>query len=128
MDARLDPAVVLGLRSGDAHVLRNAGGLATEDAIRSLVVSQRLLGTEDVIVLHHTGCGMADLDGPAVIEALEREAGASPGFELSAIGDAVSAVRATAMRLRASPFLACKQIRGFVYDVDDDRLDAVDLH
>jgi carbonic anhydrase len=128
MDARLDPAVILGLGPGDAHVLRNAGGLVTDDVIRSLAVSQRVLGTEEVVVLHHTGCGMADLDGDALAEALEKETGMKPPFQLVAIGDAVSAVRATVARLHASPFLRASRIRGFVYDVDTAHLEVIDLH
>ena len=127
MDARIEPAGLLGFHPGEAHVVRNAGGLATDDAIRSLVVSQRALGTEEVVVLHHTGCGMADLDGEEILAAMREETGERPPFELRGVGDAATSVRMTAGALRASPFLRIARIRGFVYDHEDERLDPVTL-
>lgn len=127
MDARVEPLRILGFDVGDAHVIRNAGGIATEDALRSLVVSQWLLGTEEIVLLHHTDCGMEGLDEVAV-EATVREAAGTPlPFALGAFDDVASNVRTTAERLRASPFLRHTKVRGYVFDVANGHLDEIDL-
>jgi carbonic anhydrase len=125
MDTRFDPTSVLGLEVGDAHVIRNAGGVATEDAIRSLVISQRLLGTREIILLHHTGCGMETFRDDQVKDQILADTGIRPGFALEAFPEAADDVRQTAARIAASPFVPHKTIRGFVYDVDSGRLDEV---
>lgn len=119
MDSRLNPVRVLGLRPGDAHVLRNAGGIASEDAIRSIMLSQRRLGTVSVMVIHHTDCGMLSLDEQAVNEQIEAETGVRPPFSLGAFSDLDANVKDTIARLEASPFIPCRDdIRGFVYEVN----------
>jgi carbonic anhydrase len=127
MDARLDPAKALGLREGDAHVIRNAGGVATEDAIRSLVISQRLLGTEEIILVHHTDCGMETFTDDAVKDQILLDTGIRPSFALEAFPKADEDVKQTAARIKASPFVPRKQIRGFVYEVESGRLREVSL-
>jgi carbonic anhydrase len=123
MDARLDPARVLGLEEGDAHVIRNAGGVATEDAIRSLVISQRLLGTEEIILIHHTDCGMVTFTDGAVKDSIEGDTGIRPSFALEAFPEADADVIQTANRIKASPFIPHKDnIRGFVYEVETGKL------
>jgi carbonic anhydrase len=127
MDARLDPAKVLGLQEGDAHVIRNAGGVASEDAIRSLVISQRLLGTESIVLIHHTDCGMLTFDDATVKEQITAETGIRPNFALEAFPEADEDVRQTIARIHASPFILHKSdIRGFVYEVESGRLREVD--
>ncbi len=119
MDARLDPARILGLEPGDAHVIRNAGGVASEDALRSLAISQHLLGTEEVFVIHHTDCGM---EGLAEDELRERM-GAAPNFPVHAFDDLEQSVRDDVRAIRESPFLPrTDSVRGFVYDVDTGEL------
>ncbi|HEY6473690.1 MAG TPA: carbonic anhydrase [Acidimicrobiales bacterium] len=127
MDARLDPARALGLQEGDAHVIRNAGGVATEDALRSLVISQRLLGTEEIILIHHTDCGMETFRDDEVKDQILADTGLRPSFALEAFPRAADDVRQTAARIKASPFVPKKNIRGFVYDVKTGRLDEVPL-
>jgi carbonic anhydrase len=127
MDARLDPAKALGLREGDAHVIRNAGGVATEDALRSLVISQRLLGTEEIILIHHTDCGMETFTDDTVKEQIFADTGIRPSFALEAFPKAEEDVRQTAARIIASPFIPRKAIRGFVYEVESGRLREVSL-
>lgn len=127
MDARLDPARFLGLGEGDAHVIRNAGGVATDDAIRSIVISQRLLGTNEIILVHHTGCGMATFRDDALKDEIAAETGIRPNFAFEAFPEATDDVRQTARRIKASPFVPHKSIRGFVYEVDSGRLVEVDL-
>jgi carbonic anhydrase len=122
MDARLDPAKALGLEEGDAHVIRNAGGVATEDAIRSLVISQRLLGTDEIILIHHTNCGMETFSDDAVKSQIYDETGLRPSFALEAFAKAEDDVKQTAARIYASPFVPNKTIRGFVYEVDTGKL------
>lgn len=123
MDARLDPARILGLAEGDAHVIRNAGGAVTEDVIRSLVISQRLLGTDEIFLIHHTDCGMTTFTDDAVKDAIEAETGIRPHFALEAFEDSDAHVVQSIARLQANPFLPYKQkIRGFVYDVDTTEL------
>jgi carbonic anhydrase len=127
MDARLDPAKALGLEEGDAHVIRNAGGVASEDAIRSLVISQRLLGTEEIILIHHTDCGMETFSDDKVKEQIYAETGLRPGFALESFEKAEDDVRQTARRIEASPFVPKKRIRGFVYEVESGALREVRL-
>ena len=127
MDARLDPAKALGLEEGDAHVIRNAGGVATDDAIRSLVISQRLLGTEEIILVHHTNCGMETFSDDAVKDQILAETGLRPSFALEAFPEAEQDVRQTAARIKASPFVPHKNVRGFVYEVETGRLREVPL-
>jgi carbonic anhydrase len=127
MDARLDPAKALGLHEGDAHVIRNAGGVASEDAIRSLVISQRLLGTEEIILIHHTNCGMETFSDDAVKDQILTDTGLRPSFALEAFPKAEDDVKQTAARIKASPFVPHKNIRGFVYEVESGRLREVAL-
>lgn len=126
MDARLDVHKILGLQEGDAHVIRNAGGVATDDAIRSLVISQRLLGTTEIILIHHTDCGMLTFKDDDVKAKIESEVGIRPSFALEAFGDLEADVRQSIARIEASPFIPNKSsIRGFVYDVTSGRLNEV---
>jgi carbonic anhydrase len=126
MDARLIVGRILGLEEGDAHVIRNAGGVVTDDAIRSLVISQRLLGTEEIILIHHTDCGMVTFHDDDVKRQIEEETGLRPSFALEAFPDAAEDVRQSIGRIRANPFIPRKdQIRGFVYDVTTGRLEEV---
>ena len=118
MDARIDPARVLGLEEGDAHVIRNAGGVVTEDEIRSLSISQHLLGTEEIMLMHHTECGMLTLTDEEFAERLERESGQRPDWIAHAIRDLDESLRDSIRMLRESPFIPNKtSVRGFVYDV-----------
>ena len=126
MDARLDPAKALGLLEGDAHVIRNAGGVASEDAVRSLVISQRLLGTEEIILVHHTDCGMETFSDDAVKEQFA-DTGLRPSFALEAFPKAEDDVKQTAARIKANPFVPKKNIRGFVYEVETGRLREIPL-
>src|ERR1700691_1892 len=114
MDARLDPAKVLGLQEGDAHVIRNAGGVASEDAIRSLVISQRLLGTDEIILIHHTDCGMETFSDDSVKDQILSDTGLRPSFALEAFPKAEEDVKQTAARIKATPFVPPKEKRGFV--------------
>ena len=123
MDARLDPAKVLGLEEGDAHVIRNAGGVASEDAIRSLVISQRLLGTEEIVLIHHTDCGMVTFTDGAVKDQIQADTGIRPPFALEAFPDADEDVRQSIARIQASPFIPkTDAVRGFVYEVESGKL------
>lgn len=126
MDARLNPHRILGLSEGDAHVIRNAGGVVTDDAIRSLTISQRLLGTRAIVLIHHTDCGMLTFRDDDVKDAIEADTGLRPSFALEAFGDLEQDVRQSIARIRASPFIVYKdQIRGFVYDCASGRLNEV---
>lgn len=127
MDARLDPGKALGLQEGDAHVIRNAGGVASEDAIRSLVISQRLLGTEEIILIHHTDCGMETFKDDVIKDEILAETGLRPTFALEAFPKAEEDVRQTAARIKANPFIPNKDVRGFVYEVESGRLREVAL-
>ncbi|MDQ6900109.1 MAG: carbonic anhydrase [Candidatus Dormibacteraeota bacterium] len=123
MDARLDVHKILGLEEGDAHVIRNAGGVVTEDVIRSLVISQRLLGTQEIVLIHHTGCGMLTFKDDEVKEQIERDTGVRPAFALEAFSGLESDVRQSINRIKVSPFVPNKSsLRGFVYDVKTGRL------
>jgi carbonic anhydrase len=123
MDARLDPARVLGLEPGDANVIRNAGGVVTDDAIRSLVLSQRLLGTREIVLIHHTGCGMLTFHDDDVKAAIEADTGIRPPFALEAFPDLDADVRQSIARIKASPFIPeTGSVRGFVYEIETGRL------
>jgi carbonic anhydrase len=122
MDARLDVYRMLGLELGDAHVIRNAGGEVTEDAIRSLVISQRLLGTEEIVLIHHTDCGMLTFQDDDVKAQIFEDTGIRPSFALEAFDDPDADVRQSIRRIETSPFLLHKNVRGFVYDVTSGRL------
>jgi carbonic anhydrase len=123
MDARLDPARALGLEEGDAHVIRNAGGVVSEDAVRSLIISQRLLGTEEIALIHHTDCGMLTFTDAEVKDAIEAEVGIRPSFALEAFADVDSDVRQSIARIRANPLIPhTDAVRGFVYEVETGRL------
>ena len=127
MDARLDVPRILGLRAGEAHIIRNAGGVITDDVIRSLCLSQRLLGTREVVLVHHTGCGLQQLDEDRFMARLEIEAGVRPPWSLEVFADPRDDVVESVRRLRASPFLSHKDhIAGFVYDVADGKLHKVE--
>ncbi len=126
MDSRLDLFGALGLDLGEAHLVRNAGGLATDDAIRSLLLSQRLLATRSVMVIHHTRCGLESFEEETLQSELEAEFGVRPPFRLGAYSDADADVRATVATLRGSPFVDSTEIRGFIFDVDDGALREID--
>jgi carbonic anhydrase len=126
MDARLNVYALLGLGPGEAHVIRNAGGVVSEDVIRSLAISQRLLGTREVILVHHTDCGMLTFTDDQVKADIEAETGVRPPFALEAFSDLERDVRQSIARIKASPFVPSKDsVRGFVYDVRSGRLQEV---
>ena len=126
MDARLDTHKLLGIQEGDAHVIRNAGGVVTDDVIRSLVISQRLLGTSEVVLIHHTDCGMLTFRDDDVKDAIQADTGLRPSFAMEAFGNLEGDVRQSIARIKASPFVPVKdQIRGFVYDCATGRLNEV---
>ena len=126
MDSRLDVFAALGLNDGEAHVLRNAGGVITDDVIRSLAVSQRRLGTREVMLIHHTDCGMQTLTDDGFRAELQEATGVAPAFAIESFADVESDVRQSILRVRRSAFLLHRdRIRGFVYDVDSHRLDEV---
>jgi carbonic anhydrase len=118
MDARLNPYGLLGLQEGDAHVIRNAGGVVTDDEIRSLSISQRLLGTEEIILIHHTDCGMLTFTDDEFKQGIQDETGLKPEWAAEAFSDLDTDVRQSLARIQASPFIPKKDsVRGFVYDV-----------
>ena len=126
MDARLNVYGLLGLREGDAHVIRNAGGVVTDDEIRSLAISQRLLGTKEIILIHHTDCGMLTFSDADFHRQLHEETGVEPGWDAEAFADLEVDVRDSIARIKDSPFIPEKEnVRGFVYDVHTGRLDEV---
>ena len=123
MDARLNPYGLLGLSEGDAHVIRNAGGVITDDEIRSLAISQRLLGTEEIMLIHHTDCGMLTFADDDFRRQVQEDTGIKPEWAAETFSDLDEDVRQSIARIKASPFIPRKnQIRGFVYDVHDGRL------
>ena len=122
MDARLTVEQVLGLRTGEAHIIRNAGGLATDDAIRSLVISQHLLGTEEVLVIEHTGCGMLTFDDDHVREHIAETTGEDVDLPLHAFPDLESNLRAQVDKIRAHPWIKDVPVTGVVYEVETGRL------
>ena len=123
MDSRMDIFQMLGLRHGEAHIIRNAGGIVTDDVIRSLVLSQRLLGTQEIILIHHTNCGLQQVVEDELKAEIERETGLRPAWSFEGFRDPYSDVIQSINRLRANPFVTHKEhIRGFVYRVEDGRL------
>ncbi len=123
MDARLDVHAMLGLELGDAHVIRNAGGVITDDEIRSLVISQRLLGTTEIVLIHHTDCGMLKFSDEEVSSQIEADTGVRPPFALGSFPDLEGNVRESIEKIRTSPFIPHKDaVRGFVYEVETGRL------
>jgi carbonic anhydrase len=123
MDARLSVTNALGLQEGDAHVIRNAGGVVTDDTIRSLAISQRLLGTEEIVLIHHTGCGMLSFTDDEFKASIEEDTGIRPEWAAEAFSDLDRDVRQSIARVQASPFLPRKDaVRGFVYEVESGRL------
>jgi carbonic anhydrase len=126
MDARLNVYGVLGLHEGEAHVIRNAGGVITEDEIRSLAISQRLLGTEEIILIHHTDCGMLTFTDDEFKKSIQEEIGIKPAWAAEAFGDLDADVRQSIARIQASAFVPKKDsIRGFVFDVATGKLNEV---
>ncbi len=126
MDARLDVYRALGLNEGEAHVIRNAGGVVTEDGIRSLAISQRLLGTREIILIHHTDCGMLTFTDDGFKRSIQDEVGVKPAWAAEAFGDVEEDVRQSVARIRNSPFVPVKDsIRGFVFDVATGKLNEV---
>ena len=123
MDARLNPYGLLGLSEGDAHVIRNAGGVVTDDEIRSLAISQRLLGTEEIMLIHHTDCGMLSFADDEFRQSIQRETGIKPTWPAETFDDLDEDVRQSIARIKASPFIPkTDSVRGFVYDVETGRL------
>jgi carbonic anhydrase len=123
MDARLNPYGLLGLREGDAHVIRNAGGVITDDEIRSLSISQRLLGTEEIMLIHHTDCGMLTFGDDEFRRQIQQETGVKPEWAAETFDNLEDDVRQSIARIKASPFIPKKDnVRGFVYDVHTGKL------
>ncbi len=123
MDARLETGRLLGLEEGDAHVIRNAGGVVTDDVIRSLTISQRLLGTREIVLVHHTDCGMLTFDAAELKNSIYGETGIRPPFAMEAFSNLEEDVHQSIARIQASPFIPHKdRIRGFVYEVETGRL------
>ena len=126
MDSRMDISPMLGMHDGEAHVIRNAGGVVTDDVVRSLAISQRLLSTREIMLIHHTDCGMQKTTDDEFKRAVEAETGIRPHWAVESFGDAEQDVRQSIGRLRASPFIPHKDaIRGFVFDVDTGKLNEV---
>ena len=123
MDARLDVHQILGLAPGDAHVIRNAGGVVTDDEIRSLAISQNLLGTEEIVLIHHTGCGMLTFTDDEFAAQLEEKTGSRPEWSAEAFADLDENVRESIARINGSPFIPnTDAVRGFVYEVETGKL------
>ena len=123
MDARLDPYALLGLHEGDAHVIRNAGGVITDDEIRSLAISQRLLGTEEIMLIHHTDCGMLTFKDDDLRRQIQEDTGVKPEWAAEAFDDLDEDLRQSVARIKSSPFVPRKdRIRAFVYEVETGRL------
>jgi len=128
MDSRLDVFAALGLGNGEAHVLRNAGGIVTDDVIRSLALSQRKLGTREVMLIHHTDCGVQKITDDGFRMELQEATGVAPPFAIESFKDVDADVRQSILRVRSSPFLLHREVvRGFVYDVDTHRLREVEV-
>ena len=127
MDARLDPAELLDLENGDAHVIRNAGGVITDEEIRSLAISQHLLGTEEVVLIHHTDCGLTKITDEEFAQKLEAETGQRPQFDAHSFDDLDESVRASISKIKDSPFIPnTDSVRGFVYEVETGNLREVE--
>jgi carbonic anhydrase len=123
MDARLDVHKILGLEEGDAHIIRNAGGVITDDEIRSLTISQRLLGTREVILIHHTDCGMLTFSDDELKAQIHEDVGLKPHFSMESFSDLEEDVRQSVARIQTSPFISHKEsVRGFIYEVETGRL------
>jgi carbonic anhydrase len=123
MDARLSPYVMLGLQEGDAHVIRNAGGVITDDEIRSLAISQRLLGTREIVLIHHTDCGMLTFSDDELKQQIQEDVGVKPHFSMESFTDLEEDVRQSIARIQASPFVPHKDsVRGFIYEVETGRV------
>ena len=123
MDARLNVYGALGLSEGDAHVIRNAGGVVTDDEIRSLAISQRLLSTEEIILIHHTDCGMLTFTDDEFKDSIQQETGIKPEWAVESFSDLETDVRQSIARIKASPFIPHKDaVRGFIYEVGTGRL------
>ena len=123
MDARLDVHKILGLEEGDAHVIRNAGGVITDDEVRSLTISQRLLGTREIVLIHHTDCGMLTFSDDEVKQQIHDDVGIKPNFALESFSDLDDNIRQSIARILSSPFIPNKNnVRGFVYEVETGRL------
>src|SRR4051794_10049762 len=128
MDSRLDVFKALGLQEGEAHILRNAGGVITDDVIRSVAVSQRRLGTRSVMLIHHTDCGMQTLTDDGFRAELQQATGVAPAFAIESFKDLDADVRQSILRVRRSEFILHRdRVRGFVYDVDTHRLREIDV-
>jgi carbonic anhydrase len=125
MDARLNPNGLFGLEEGDAHVIRNAGGVITDDTLRSLAISQRLLGTREIMLVHHTDCGMLGFSDDEFRRSIEEETGTRPHWAAEGFDDVHLGVRDSIAKVKASPFIPHKQVRGFVYDVKAGGLEEV---
>jgi len=125
MDARIVPSQLLGLEEGDAHVIRNAGGVVSDEEIRSLAISQNLLGTEEIILVHHTDCGMLTFDDKQFSDQLKEQTGVRPSWPARTFSDLEEDVRDSIARINDSPFIPHKNVRGFVYDVDTAKLSEV---
>jgi carbonic anhydrase len=126
MDARLNPYAILGLQEGDAHIIRNAGGVVTDDEIRSLAISQHLLGTEEIMLIHHTDCGMLTFSNEEFQQMLEEHSGERPEWHAMPFSDLAEDVRDSIKRIKESPFIPKKDVvRGFVYDVKTGRVEEV---
>ncbi len=127
MDARVNVEKILGLRAGEAHIIRNAGGVITDDVIRSLCLSQRYLGTREVIVMHHSDCGLQGITDDEFGAKMRADVGAEPDWSVQGFADVYADTRASMERLAADPFIAATEnIRGFVFDVETGILDEVD--
>ena len=127
MDARVDPYEILGLAEGDAHVIRNAGGVVSDDAIRSLAISQNLLGTEEIVLIHHTDCGMLGISDDDFARRLEDDCGEQPDWAARAFDDLEDSVRDSIRLIQDSPFVPrTDKVRGFVYDVDTGEMSEVE--
>ena len=122
MDARLNVYGLLGLSEGDTHVIRNAGGVVTDDAVRSIAISQRLLGTREIILIHHTDCGMLTFADDEVKAQIKADTGIRPPFALEAFPDVDDDVRQSIQRITTSPFIPHKNVRGFIYEVEKGTL------
>ena len=123
MDARLNVYGMLGLQEGDAHVIRNAGGVITDDEIRSLAISQRMLGTREIVLIHHTDCGMVTFSDDEVKQQIQEDVGIKPEFAMEAFSDLEADVRQSIARIQHNPFIPHKEsVRGFVYEVETGRL------
>jgi carbonic anhydrase len=126
MDARILPSRALGIREGDAHIIRNAGGVITDDVIRSLAISQHMLGTEEILVIQHTDCGLLKASDTEIVDTLENHAGRKPPFESHAFEDLEQNLRDSVAKLKSNPFLLnTTAVRGFVFDVETGRLTEV---